>query len=92
VDINAELARWSEGYDTAIDELGQELANEAEAYAHGAATTKQENVPADAADLIVSMQGLNARPGEIDQAVAEMSGKSTRVARRWRIALKNRES
>lgn len=90
VDIKAELAKWSEGYDTAIDTLGQELANEAEAYAHGQAATKQENIPADAADLIISMQGLNARPGEIDQAVAEMSGKSVRVARRWRVALKNR--
>jgi hypothetical protein len=92
VDIKAELARWNRGYDSAIDDLGQELAGEAEAYANApAAASRQENIPADAADLIVKMQGLNARPGQIDEAVAEMSGKSTRVARRWRIALKNRE-
>jgi hypothetical protein len=93
VDIKAELARWNRGYDSAIDDLGQELAGEAEAYANApAVATRQENIPADAADLIVKMQGLNARPGQIDEAVAEMSGKSTRVARRWRIALKNREN
>jgi len=90
VDIKAELARWAEGYELAIGDLGQELASETEAYVHGQATTKTrtvpvaENVPAEAADLIARMRDQGARPGEIDQAVAEMMSCSTRNARRWR--------
>lgn len=92
IDVKAELARWQAGYDEAITDLGQEAADEAEAFLAGTVATARAvpvtpgevKVPADVRALIVAMLAGQATEKEIDEAVMEMAGKSYRTARRYR--------
>jgi hypothetical protein len=105
IDLDAELAslaadnlaKWTQGYELAISDLGQEGAREAEAMANGRVATQRpvpvlpSRVPADVRALIVAMLAGQATKQEIDEAVMEMTGRSQRVARRLRAQVSKEE-
>lgn len=92
IDWDAEMAKWEQGVDMAIRDLGQDVASEAEQYVAkvtGHPLPKRpipvsQGVPAEAAELLRAWNPLALPSIEVDELLAAYFGKSARTARRWR--------
>lgn len=83
-----DLQAWTDGHEAAIDQAGQDFANEVEAFVSGPPVVPGKplprRVPEEARALYLAWVPDEVSPADADALVAAYFGKSTRTARDWR--------